>query len=403
MTSMSVNSSKSSMNSLGSPLANELLEKARALHPVLRERAAKCAADAKVPEETIADFKEAGFFKILQSEAYGGYEMDPQVYYSVVIEIAKACMSSAWVLSVVGVHNWQLNLFDPEAAKEVWGDDPSVLISSSYAPVGLVTRVEGGFTLSGCWSFSSGCEHCDWVYLGAVAPGEDGSWAIENYRTFLLPRKDYKIIKNWDVVGLKGTGSHDIDVDNVFVPEHRTHFMFGDVNSDKHKSKRPVYQLPFMQVFSRAVCTATLGALEAALDDYIHVANNRLAGRVMMRDDADSKRIAAQVKSEIESMKLTMISNFDSMLESARTGVEISMADRARFRYESSMVADRCIALSSKMLKASGSGSIRSKSALLAKHLDMLASQAHVANVSDAFEINLGGVLFGHETTELGL
>ena len=403
MTSMAENNIKTNLHSLGSPRALTLLQKARDLQPVLKERAAKCAADAKVPEETIADFKAAGFFKILQAEAYGGYEMDPQVYYSVVIEIAKACMSSAWVLSVVGVHNWQLNLFDPEAAKEVWATDPSVLISSSYAPVGLVTRVEGGFMLSGCWSFSSGCEHCDWVYLGAVAPAEDGSWEMENYRTFLLPRKDYKIIKNWDVVGLKGTGSHDIDVEDVFVPEHRTHFMFGDVISDKHKNKPPLYQLPFMQVFSRAVCTATLGALEAALDDYINIANNRLVGRVMMRDDADSKRTAAQVKSAIESMKLTMNANFEAMQDSARTGVEISSADRARFRYESAMVADRCIALSSKMLKGSGSGSIRNKSTLLAKHLDMLASQAHVANVYDAFEINLGGVLFGHEMAELGL
>lgn len=403
MTSMPESNSESTKRSLGSPRANELLARARALQPVLKERAAQCALDAKVPEETIADFQAAGFFKILQSEAYGGYEMDPQVYYSVVIEIAKACMSSAWVLSVIGVHNWQLNLFDPEAAKEVWATDSSVLISSSYAPVGLVTRVDGGFMLSGCWSFSSGCEHCDWVYLGGVAPAEDGSWEMENYRTFLIPRKDYQIIKNWDVVGLKGTGSHDIDVDNVFVPEHRTHFMFNDVITNKHKNKPPLYQLPFMQVFSRAVCTATLGTLEAALDDYIHVANNRIAGRVMMRDDADSKRIAAQVKSEVESMKLTMIANFEAMLDSARTGVEIGMAERARFRYESAKVADRCVALSSKMLKASGSGSIRNKSALLAKHLDMLASQAHVANVSDSFEINLGGVLFGHESTELGL
>lgn len=388
---------------LNSPLAQELLERARALGPTLKERSAQCEAMSKVPDETIADFQDAGFFKILQSEKYGGYELDPQVYYGVVLEVAKHCMSSAWVLSVIGVHNWQLNLFDPQAAAEVWKDDPSVLISSSYAPVGLVKPVDGGFMLTGRWSFSSGCEHCKWVFLGAVVPVEGQPWDIKNYRTFLVPLDDYKIEKNWDVVGLKGTGSHDIELSDVFVPEHRTHFMLGDTTSDKHSDKRALYRLPFMQVFSRAVCTATLGALESALEDYIQVAQFRIAGGQMMRDHGDSKKVAAQVKANIESMKLVMMNSFDEMLKSAETGIEIDMVERARYRYESSMVADRCIELSSKMLKAAGSGGIRNNSPLLKKHLNMLASQAHVANVSESFELNLGGILFGHEPTELGL
>ena len=388
---------------LNSARAQEFVERAKALGPVLKERAAQAAAQSKIPEETIADFQEAGFFKILQSEKYGGYEMDPQVYYRVVLEVAKSCMSSAWVLSVIGVHNWQLNLMDAEAAEEVWKDDPAVLISSSYAPVGLVEAVEGGYKLSGRWSFSSGCEHCKWVFLGGVVPVEGEPWDIKNYRTFLVPIKDYTIEKNWDVVGLKATGSHDIELTDVFVPDYRTHRMLEDALTDKHKDKRPLYQLPFMQVFSRAVCTATLGTLESALDDYIQVAQFRIAGGKLMRDHDDSKRIAAQVKAAVESMKLIMMDSFDAMMRSAETGIEIDMAERARYRYEASLVADRCIALSSKMLKAAGSGAIRNGSPLLKKHLDMLASQAHIANISESFEINLGGVLFGHEPTELGL
>lgn len=390
-------------NSLGSPRANELLEKAREMRSVLQERSAQCAASARVPEETIHDFHRAGFFRILQSSQYGGYEMDPQVFYSVVMEVAKGCMSSAWVLSVVGVHNWQLNLFDPRAAEEVWGKDTSVLISSSYAPMGMVERVDGGFKFTGHWSFSSGCEHCDWVFLGAVVPTEDGQWDMHNYRTFLLPAKDYTVEKNWDVIGLRGTGSHDIVVDGVFVPEYRTHFMLEDVTTNKHDSKPPLYRLPFMQIFSRAVCTATLGALDAALEEYIAIAQRRMAGPMMMKDDPNAKRIAARSKAAAESMKITMMQNFDVMLQSARTGCELSMQDRARFRYESALVADQCIALSSAMLKAAGSGAIRNGSQLLGRHLDMLASQAHIANVSDPFEVNLGGIMFGQESTELGL
>ena len=389
--------------SLGSPRADALLEAARNLGPVLEARMETCARDRRVPEETITDFHKAGFFRILQSAEYGGYEMDPQVFYAVLLEIARTCMSSAWVLGVIGVHNWQMNLFDDEAAKEVWGEDSSVLISSSYAPMGQVSVVDGGFRLSGRWSFSSGCEHCDWVFLGAVVPTEEAPWDMLNYRTFLLPRGDYQIVENWDVVGLSGTGSHDIVVKDVFVPEHRTHNMLADDGGRKFMHKPPLYRLPFMQVFSRAVSTPSLGALEGALEKYIGVAQTRLAGAIAMKDDPDAKRLAAEVDTAIASMKTTLFQNFDFLMQCARQSEIAQPLDRARFRYNTAIVADRCVGLSSRMLKASGSSGIRNGSALLKQHNDILASQAHIANVSAPFEVNLGGMLFGQESIDPSL
>lgn len=386
--------------SLGSPRAEELLELARNLGPVLEARQEACNTDRRIPDETIADFHEAGFFKILQSSEYGGYEMDPQVFFSVLMEIAKTCMSSAWVLGVIGVHNWQMNLFDDPAAQEVWGKDSSVLISSSYAPVGQVTPVDGGFKLKGRWSFSSGCEHCDWVFLGAVVPTPEEPWSMLNYRTFLLPKADYKIVDNWDVVGLRGTGSHDIVVNDVFVPEHRTHNMLADDGGRKFMHKPPLYRLPFMQVFSRAVSAPTLGAMDGALERYIAVAKVRLAGAIMMRDDPNAKRLAAEVDASIANMKNTMFQNFDQLMASARAGEATHVLDRARFRYNTAIVADQCVALSSRMLKSAGSSGIRHGSALLKQHHDILASQAHIANVSDPFAVNLGGMLFGQDSID---
>jgi 3-hydroxy-9,10-secoandrosta-1,3,5(10)-triene-9,17-dione monooxygenase len=392
--------------SMGSPRAEQLLQAARDMQPALRERAAQCKQLRRVPDETIADFHAAGFFKILQSEQYGGYAMDPQVFYAVGLEIARACMSSAWVLGVVAVHNWQLALLDDQAAKDVWSEDASTLISSSYAPVGKVKPVDGGFELSGRWSFSSGSEHCKWVFLGAVVPTEDAPFDMRNYRTFLVPNTDYEIVDNWDVVGLQGTGSHDIVVENAFVPEHRTHSVIDGFNCDNPGNTvntAPLFRLPFMQVFVRAVCTASLGALEGSLDAFAEVAKTRVAGPVPMRDDANAKQLAAQVKAEIEQMKLVMYHNFDAMLDCARAGEPIPVEDRVRYRYDSAIVADRCLDLSGRMLKAIGSGGIRNGSRLLANHLDILASQAHVANHSTPFAVNMGGVLFGQENADFGL
>ncbi len=399
-------SESSNRYGLDSPRAVELIAAARAMGPALRLRRARCRADQRVPDETVAEFQAAGFFKILQPERWGGYAMDPQVFYAVGLEVARFCPSSAWILGVIAVHNWQLAVFDDRAAQDVWADDPSVLISSSYAPVGKVKVVDGGFRLSGRWSFSSGSQHCKWVFLGAVVPTPEAPFDMANYRTFLLPISDYQIVDNWDVVGLQGTGSHDIVVDDVFVPDYRTHkSMDGFLcnNPGNAVNNAPLYHMPFMQVFVRAVCTATLGACEGALEAFIEVAKTRQAGPVKMKNDLFARQLAAEVKTSIEEMKLTMIRNFDAMMDCCRAGVPIPIEDRVRYRYDSAVVADRCLALSSRMLKAAGSSGIRLDSELLAFHLDILASQAHVANHSTPFAINMGGMLFGEENVDFAV
>lgn len=392
--------------SLGSARAEQLIRAAREMGPVLRERAAQCKALRRVPDETIADFQAAGFFKILQPEQWGGYAMDPQVFYCVGLEIARHCMSSAWVLGVVAVHNWQLAVFDDQAAQDVWSEDPSVLVSSSYAPVGKVEVVDGGFRLSGRWSFSSGSQHCKWAFLGAVVPTADAPFDMANYRTFLVPISDYEIVDNWDVVGLQGTGSHDVVVKDAFVPEHRTHkSMDGYLcdNPGNVVNDAALYRLPFMQVFVRAVCTASLGALQGELDAFIELAKTRVAGPVKMKDDPFARKLAAEVNAAIEEMKLTMVRNFDAMMTCNREGKPIPVEDRVRYRYDSAVVADRCLELSGKMLKAAGSSGIRHGSELLDIHLDILASQAHVANHSTPFAVNMGGVLFGEDTVDFAI
>ena len=164
------------------PSHDELVARAKALIPVLKERAAHCEALRRLPDETLTDFHEAGFFKMLQPRRWGGYESHPNTFFDVQIAIASACPSSAWVFGVVAVHNWQLALFDDQAQEDVWADDPSVLISSSYAPTGQVRRVEGGFRISGRWSFSSGCDHCEeWYHGDCVKVTEREAKYIKRY------------------------------------------------------------------------------------------------------------------------------------------------------------------------------------------------------------------------------
>lgn len=392
--------------SLGSKRANDLIAKATALQPVLRERAAQAAATGQVSKETVQAFQEAGFFKILQPAKWGGYEMDPQVFYAVQREVAKACTSSGWIMGVIAVHNWQLGLFDDKAAQDVWGKNPATLISSSYAPVGKIEKVDGGYKVSGRWGFSSGSAHCEWVFLGGVVPEPNDPFNMANYRTFLIPRADYKVVDNWDVVGLKGTGSNDVVVDGAFVPEYRTQKLIDGFNCNSPGNAvntAPVFRLPFGQVFVRSVCTASLGALEGALEAFIETAKTRMVGPSMMKDDPFARKIASEVKSAINEMATVMNNNFDQMMDCARAGKPIPVEARVLYRYDSAVVADRCAALCGQMLKASGSKGIFRGNGVLERYLDILASQAHVANNVPLYSGNLGGVMFGADNMDLNI
>ena len=196
------------------PTPESLVERARAMIPALKERGAKAEADRKIPEETIREFKEAGFFDILKPKRWGGFEMDPRVFYQVQMAIAEGCMSSAWVYGVIGVHPYQLGLFDGKAQDDVWSKDQSILISSSYQPVGKVERVDGGFKLSGQWGFSSGCEHCDWTFLGAMIPpaeagGPGGEARVHQHRQSFKKRSVRPNVGGKDAGGIGRDVQHD--------------------------------------------------------------------------------------------------------------------------------------------------------------------------------------------------
>ncbi|MFD4183552.1 acyl-CoA dehydrogenase family protein, partial [Rhodococcus sp. NPDC058514] len=182
---------------------NEVLASVRELLPDIADQARATEEARRVSVETIQALTDTGVFRMLQPKRYGGAEADPVQFYETVRAISGACGSTGWVTSVLGVHPWHLALYDDRAQAEVWGDDPDVLVCSSYALMGTVTPVEGGFELSGVWRFSSGCDHADWALLGAIMVGGKGE--PSDFTTVLVPRADYRIQDVWDTVGLRGT------------------------------------------------------------------------------------------------------------------------------------------------------------------------------------------------------
>jgi 3-hydroxy-9,10-secoandrosta-1,3,5(10)-triene-9,17-dione monooxygenase len=384
----------------------DLLARARELLPKLAARVADADRLRRVPDETIADFHEAGFFRMLQPSRWGGIESDPGAFFDVQATIATACPSSAWVLGVVTVHNWQLALFPLEAQEEVWGKDRTTLISSSYAPTGKVTRADGGFRISGRWSFSSGCDHARWVFLGGLVPPEGGG--PPEMRTFLVPRSDYQIDDNWHVAGLKGTGSKDIVIENAFVPEHRTHKLmdgFFRKSPGNAANPAPLFKLPFGQIFVRSVSTSAIGIAQGALDAYRSVAAKRVAAGdgAKVAEDPTAQVVAARAASLIDETRLTLHRNMDELMAIARSGADLPLERRVRFRFDSSNAVSKCVEAVDLLFTASGGRAIFLNSPLLRYFLDAHAARAHYANNPDKPGRNYGGVLLDLKNTDFFL
>jgi len=386
------------------PTAAELRARALALQPTLAERVAEADSLRRLPDATVADFRDAGFFRMLQPARWGGLEVDPQVFFDVQMTVGAGCPSSAWVLGVVAVHAWQLALFPLEAQEEVWGSDRGALISSSYAPTGKVTRTDGGYKISGRWSFSSGSDHCQWVFLGGMVPPESADRPPE-MRTFLLPRRDYKIDDNWHVMGLKGTGSKDIVVDDVFVPEHRTHRLmdgFKRSSPGNEINRAPLYRLPFGQIFVRSVSTTSIGIAQGALDAYRKVTASRIAASdgAKVAVDPSAQTVAATAAAVIEDTRATLHRNFDEMMALVRAGDDIPLERRLKFRYDSSLAVSRAVEIVDALFTESGGRAIFIGSQLQRYFLDIHAARAHYANNPEKPGRNFGGVLLTQKNTD---
>lgn len=371
--------------SAATPTGEELIARARAMIPTLKARARDCVKNRNVPAESIAEMQEAGFFRILQPRRWGGYEMHPNVFFDVQKALAEGCMSTGWMFGVLGCHPYELALFHDRAQEEVWGGNPAMLVSSTYQPVGKVTHVDGGFRLSGRWGFSTGSSHCGWVLLGAFCPPkEDGTPA--EMRTFLLPRSDYAIDEDaWHVFGLQGTGSHDIIVDDVFVPDYRTHRSIDGFlcrNPGQEVNGGPLYRLPWAQVFVRSVSTAAFGGAQAAINAGMAIMKDRVStntGKASKRDPILHAALARAMAEKGE-METTLRLTFDELMDHAERGAEIPMEKRAFFAYQSATVVRRLAGLVDDIVQQLGGRAIYMTSDIIQPWLDLNAGRAHVAN-----------------------
>lgn len=381
------------------PTAELLIERARALVPQIAACAREARAARRVPERIIAQIAEAGLFRILQPANWGGYEMKPETFYEVLIALAEGDMSVGWVYGVLGVHPWLMGLMDQRAVQDVWGDDDSVRLCSSLMPVGKAQKVDGGFRLSGHWRFSSGCHYAQWALLGGIVQSEGApAGGPPDVRLFMVPQTEYWVDETWRVSGLCATGSEDILVDDVFVPDYRTRRMIDNLNCvgpGQATNVSPLYRIPFGQVFFRGVSSPAIGALQAMLDAFVAYAGQRSGPAGKSVDDPVAQQICAEVTAALDEMKLVLRRNMSVLWEYGTRAEAPPMPLRRQFKFQSASVSHRCAELATRLMRATGAAGIYDEQPFGRTLADINAARQHIANQFDMVGRNWGVSILG--------
>jgi 3-hydroxy-9,10-secoandrosta-1,3,5(10)-triene-9,17-dione monooxygenase len=252
---------------------DEAMRRARDIVPILRERA-QAAEDARMlTRENEHLLHETGLFRFHQPKAFGGMELAFVALVDIAAEIARGCPSTAWNVGNLACHHWILGYYEPETQHEVWDANPDALIASSIAlAAGRARKVEGGFIVNGRWPFSSGVDNSDWNMLAVTVYGDDGKTAVD-WRLCLVPKSDYEIIDTWYAMGMAATGSKDVAVSELFVPERRALALARCRGGLEHPGAAlnpgPLFRIPIVAASSHPLAPAAVGAAGGAYELFV--------------------------------------------------------------------------------------------------------------------------------------
>lgn len=379
--------------------AAELLERAVALIPDLSQRAAEAEQLRRLPDANVAALKRAGLFKILQARRYGGYQLSLHTHVDTVATIARGCGATAWCVGVIHAHSWLMASFPEAAQDETYGADPDTFIAAVIAPRGEAKPVAGGYVLSGFWPFASGCQHAQFLLLGARVL--DTSGVVIDEADLLVPAKDIAIEDDWHVAGLRGTGSCSVVAKEVFVPRHRYLSLPGLAQGQAPGAllhEGSLYKSAAVPVLQLALAPSAIGIAETALDAF----QARLPGRVIAYtlgekqiESATTHRQVADAATRVRVARLLLHRAVDDIEAAAAAGAIMAPVERARVRMDCAHAVRQCLEAVDTLFLAGGGSGLAEANPIQRAWRDLHAINLHGALALEVNQEMFGRMLLG--------
>jgi len=363
----------------------DLWRKAEALLPKLRERAARCEELRRLPDETLRDFHDAQLFRIHQPRRVGGAELEFAAVVTYGALFASACASTAWNWVNFAAHHMMLGMFPPQAQDQIWGASVDAMIASSFVfPAGKARKVQDGYLLSGRWPFSSGVDPSEWNMLAGLARLDDH--LPPEQRIFLVPRAQYKVIDTWFAGGLRGTGSKDVEMAEVFVPEHMTLAVAdtkGGPTPGSAVNPGVLFQLPVFALFPYMLSGVALGIAEGLIENYQPAAGKMTGARVAEIQSTQIRLAEATAYARISRLvQLTNCREAEAKLPDMKT--------KARYRLEGAYAVDWAVRAVDVMFGLYGAGGLYESGPVARAFRD-----AHAVKQHFSFNTDIAGTTYG--------
>lgn len=376
----------------------ELVEWARRFGPVVEKATERIEKDRRVPEELIRELAGAGFFRMLVPRSLGGGEVDPETMIRAVETIARADGSTGWVVAIGATTGLVSAYLEEEAAREIYGRDPSGVAGGVFAPRGEAVAVEGGYRVTGRWPFASGCEHCSWLMGGCVVR-RDGKTdllptGLADPRMMIFPAADARILDTWDASGLRGTGSHDIEVRDVFVPAEKS----VSIVSGRPVRGGPLYAFPVFGLLAAAIAAVSLGIAASAVAELRRLAVDKVptGSRKRLGERTAVQGHFAEAEAMLGAARSFLLETTRGVRGVASTQGEIGLTERARLRLAATHATRSAARVVDLMYEAGGGTSVYASNPLQRHFRDVHVATQHIMVAPPTWTL-AGAVLLGHD------
>ena len=387
------------MTTFTNPTREELVSQAYEVAALVKGFELESNSLRSLHSESIKALSEANLFKVMQPRRIGGYEKDIGTMHAVVRALGTGCISTSWVYLVMTGHTWILGMFSPEAQDDLAEDDPETRLPGTLASNGKAIPVDGGFRVSGQWPFASGCDHARWGMF--CARQADSADKEPKHIHFLVPSTDYRIEDTWFSMGLQGSGSKDVVVDDVFVPEHRTvptGTLFGGASPHAEIHATDTYKFPVLPTLIYLLTAPALTLARRIYETYVELTRDRRD-----RYDGSKKSVKATMQMRVaeswgeiqsaEALVGELTRGFDRALE---TGISLTMEERVEFKWRAAYAIRLCRNSADRIFDAAGAHHIYERSPILSLYQSLQTVSHHGAADYDNNGSSFGSQALGN-------
>ena len=383
--------------------ADALLQKAQALAPVLRQRAVATSQARRILDETIQDFWDAGLWYLMKPKKFGGPELRPDVALSLAKTFARADGSAGWIWAVLSIHDLLVALWPEEFQQEYWAKN--TLSASSFAPTGAAKPADGGYRVSGKWTFCSGVDIADWLLLGTFFGPPSGGSPVPDIRYVMVPKSECKVIDDWFVFGLRGTGSKGVVVEDAFVPNHRICSLADMVHGATPGSRvhaSPLYKASVWAIIPFTISSPAngmaLGALDGIIEDmkvregsYDHSALSKKPGMHLT---------VAEASAMIDAADLLYWRSFHETIDKIMAGEPLTLEHRARSRRDQGYSVMQAKLAAEKLFTAAAGRGLYEGNRVQRAYADLHALQGHIAAGWEMPAYSYGQIMLGGPSSD---